>query len=321
MNTCVTSLTLLAVCNWGVGVAIADSQVQNRQTGMARRTARNDSGDERPTIQRPDPPLLVHGAIAALEAHRSITVQIRQKINLFGQELLGTGYYMERRDGGALQFRMESKIQAHADQDPSSLLKVFDGRYLWTYRSLGGSESLGRVDVEHVKHRLEESGKIVELVDLGKWPGLGGLPRLLRGLDIGFDFGTVQAEPVRLRNRMLAWKIVGVWKSDRLLQVAPDLKASADKENAIDVDHLPAHLPHSVVLLLGQQDLFPYRVEFRRGRQGPPAADNAGNEGVTLELSQVNLDGPTKPVWFVYNPGDLDYADQTREFLKSLGVD
>ena len=321
MNTSIPYITLLAVCNWGVLVAFAEPQRLIGQTPTDREAAGTQRDEERDGARKPDPETLVRHAISALEGRRSIAAGIRQKVNLFDQELLGTGYYMERRTGGKLQFRTELRIQADADREPSSLLKVFDGRYLWTYRNLGGSESLGRIDVEHVSQGLEESGKIVDLMNLGKWPGLGGLPRLLRGLNLAFHFGTIEAEPVSLRNQMPGWKIIGVWKPDQLVKMAPDLKDSIEAGNVIDADDLPSHLPNSVVLLLRQKDLFPCGVEFLRADHGSPAAANAAYEGITWELLQVELDGPTKPAWFVYNPGDLNYADQTREFLKSLGVD
>lgn len=321
MNICIPYLALLAVCGWAVQAAIAEPQRLIGQTPPDREVVSTEGDEERRGARKPDPETLVRQAISALEGHRSITAGIRQNVNLFDQELFGTGYYMERRTGGKLQFRMELRIQADADQEPSSLLKVFDGRYLWTYRNLGGSESLGRIDAEHVSRGLEESGRIAELVNLGRWPGLGGLPRLLRGLNLAFHFGAIEAEPVRLRNQMPGWKIVGFWKPDQLVKMAPNLKESIEAGNVIDADDLPAHLPNSVVLVLGQKDSFPYAVEFRRVHHGSPAADNADHEGVTLELLQVELDGPAKPARFIYNPGDLDYADQTREFLKSLGVE
>ena len=317
MNTCIPYLTLLVVCNWGVQVAVAEPQQSTGQTPPDREVI----GAERHEPRKPDPEILVRKAISTLEGHRSIAAGIRQNVNLFDQELVGAGYYMEQRTAGKLQFRMELRIKADADREPSSLLKVFDGRYLWTYRNLYGSESLGRIDVEHVTQGLEESGKIVELAEMGKWPGLGGLPRLLRGLNLAFNFGTTEAEPVRLRNKMPGWKIVGLWKPDQLVKIAPNLKESIEAGNVIDADDLPAHIPNSVVLVLGQKDSFPYGVEFRRSHRENPAGANADREGVTLELLDVEFDGPTKPAWFVYNPGDLNYADQTREFLKSLGGD
>ena len=321
MNTFVTYLTLLAVCNWGVEVAIADPPQSIGQTSPDREVADTLRDEQRHAMPKPDPETLVRQAITALEGHRSITAGIRQNVNLFDQELLGAGYYMERRTGGKLQFRMEMRIQADADQEPSSLLKVFDGRYLWTYRNLGGSESLGKIDVERVSQDLEESGKIAELAELGKWPGLGGLPRLLRGLNLAFDFGTVEAEPVRLRNEMPGWRIVGLWKPEKLVKIVPNLKESIEAGKVIDADDLPEHIPNTVVLVLGQTDFFPYGIEFRRANHGSPASANADHEGVTLQLLEVEFDGPAKPAWFVYNPGDLNYDDRTREFLKSLGVD
>ena len=321
MNTCIPFLTLLAMCNWGLQVTGAELQRSIGKASPDREVIRATRDAERPAVPRPDPQTLLRQAISALEGHRSITADIRQSIHLFDQELFGAGYYMEQRTGGKLQFRLELRIQADADQEPSSLLKVFDGRYLWTYRNLGDSESLGRIDAEHVRQGLEESGKITQLAELGRWPGLGGLPRLLRGLNLAFDFSTIEAEAVRLKNRMHGWKIVGLWKPEQLVKMAPDLKESIEAGNTVNADDLPKHVPNSVVIVLGQQDLFPYVVEFRRVRQGNRAAENADHEGITLELLQVKLDGPTKPAWFIYNPGNLNYTDQTRGFLRSLGAD
>jgi hypothetical protein len=100
--------------------------------------------------------------------------------------------------------------------------------------------------------------------------------------------------------------------------MAPELKQSLEPGKVIYADDLPQHLPSSVVLLLRQKDLFPYGIEFRRDHRGTSNAANLEYRGVTWELLQVRLNGPTNPAWFTYNPGDLNYADQTREFLKSL---
>ena len=39
-----------------------------------------------------------------------------------------------------------------------------------------------------------------------------------------------------------------------------------------------------------------------------------------MELSEVDLNAAIHSTRFLYNPGDLEYSDETAEFLKKLGL-
>ena len=83
----------------------------------------------------------------------------------------------------------------------------------------------------------------------------------------------------------------------------------------VDLKRLPEHMPDRVVLLLGQDDLFPYCVEYRR------TIDGKDVKLVGMKLFQVNINVPIEPSFFLYNPGKQGFVNETDEFLKSLEAD
>jgi hypothetical protein len=82
-------------------------------------------------------------------------------------------------------------------------------------------------------------------------------------------------------------------------------------------------VPDHVLLLLGAEDLFPYRVEFRRtlpveeGAEGGPPKSRAL---VMLELYEVALDAPIDPAQFHFDPGTRQVTDVTSDTIKALGL-
>ena len=84
-------------------------------------------------------------------------------------------------------------------------------------------------------------------------------------------------------------------------------------------------LPQEVLLLVGQADLFPYRIEYRRletpraaERRWPPIPYQlSANPMVVLELSDVAFDVPIAAGQFDYTPGDVDWVDQTAQAARS----
>jgi hypothetical protein len=253
-------------------------------------------------------------AILALEGRRSISARIRQSIDLFDRQPAASGLYLEQRSEREVLMRLELRIQT--GDEPGSILQVCDGRYLWTYRKLAGEESLQRVDVLRVALELEETGNLPKPGKVGWWPGLGGMPRLLRGLNAAFDFEA--GRQTRLRG-LRAWQLVGRWKPDRLAELLPGPAERIAAGNRPDLAKLPEPLPHRVVLYLGTDDRFPYRVEYLR--------ESSGEEGprekliVGIDFFEVKLNDPIDASRFIYQPGTLEFTDRTDEFLQSLGIE
>ncbi len=258
---------------------------------------------------------LLEHAILTLESRRSVSANIVYHLNLFGQRPVGQGVYLEQRSERGVLLRYESRFQLAGE--PSSLLQVCDGRYLWVYRKLGDEETLSQVDLRRVQQELEATGNLDKIVAVGWWPGLGGIPRLLRQLHDYLQFGPVEEDQLDDRNGPVpVWKLRGRWKPERLAESLPDRKTKAAERLGPGV--LPGHVPDRVVLYLGKTDEFPYRIEYRRRASG--AKDAADRPLLTMQLHTVHLNATVHPTHFLYNPGDLECVDRTIPFLKELGL-
>jgi hypothetical protein len=120
---------------------------------------------------------------------------------------------------------------------------------------------------------------------------------------------------------------VGHWRPARLAALLS--KPSGGKGNAADAsrhaDEFPARLPQEVLLVVGQADLFPYRIEYRQLAGPPTAADGSplpyqlsAEPMVQLEYSGVSFNVPIAASQFDYSPGDTQWDDRTTEQLQKL---
>jgi len=255
--------------------------------------------------------MILDGALEALGRRRSVSAQIRQEVELFGQRLVGSGSYLELHTDRARLSRLEARIQI--GEQTGSLVQVCDGEDLWTHRRLLDDGKLDRVDLSRVERALEKAGRSGEEPLPGYLGNLCGLSRLLGSLKRDFVFSTAQPGLWGPEERPV-WRLSGGWTPERLAEILPDQKETITRGEQPDLSGLPQPLPEEVVLLLGQADLFPYRVEFHR----------SGGSGrrmlVTMDLYDVAFDSPVDPASFRYAPGDMGYADRTREAIESLGV-
>ena len=86
---------------------------------------------------------------------------------------------------------------------------------------------------------------------------------------------------------------------------------------------LPRHVPHSAMVVLGQQDLFPYQFEYRRSkdacrsRNAMSVIETADSRAmVTMELFEVQFGAVIDPIQFVFKLGDRPSVDRTRDYLR-----
>jgi outer membrane lipoprotein-sorting protein len=264
---------------------------------------------------------LIQQVQAALERNYTVSAQITQTARLLGHEVIGSGTYVEQRSNQGLLFRCELNVQTRDDKQPSSLLQICDGGSLWMYRKLAGAESLSRVDLAFVHRRLNETGRSDSVNVLDQWPGAGGLSRLLRSYDQAFLFD--EPESVQLQSNFPAWKVEGRWRPEMLVRAVPDHKEDIEQGRGVALEELPEHLPNSVILFLGKDDLFPYSIAFYRlnGTTADVKASPSDQPVVRINMTNVRFNQPIHAAQFVYKPGDLEYADQTEQLLQKLGLE
>ena len=300
---------------------------------------------------RPQAQEILQAAVRTLESRDCVSARILQQVDLFDKQLVGSGVYLQQRVGtdqwlpvqeappfaplagrgtqrvpggegswDRLLIRLELRIQIGDQQ--SSLLQILSpptpaGHYLWTYYKLPDEERLSRVDLVRAAQALDKAQPTPGLGTEGMLGGLGGLPRLLRGLQAAFDFSSAEQGHI---GRLPVWRLQGQWRPERLAKILPDQKAAIEAGKPPDLVKLPEHLPDRVVLMLGQDDLFPYRIEYRRGIPEKAGGRDDSRALVTMELFDVKLNVPIDRNRFIYNRGTTDFSDQTESFISSLGA-
>ena len=78
-----------------------------------------------------------------------------------------------------------------------------------------------------------------------------------------------------------------------------------------------------MVLFLGKEDLFPFRIEYRRRDPKPSTRLEAPVDQTiaSMDLFEVRLNVPVSPTRFYYNPGgSLEFSEQTDRFMTQLGL-
>lgn len=310
------------------GTATSSHQQQTANEGIAQTASTQEVAPERPpSAERLAPRAgqseqgsadsLLEAAIEQLESRFSISSKIRFQIDLFGHEIVGSGSYLEERAKQIPQIRYDVKLQL--GQRSSSLLKVCDGRYFWTFRQLGDEGKLERIDVLRLVNELGPEGLRVAQAgnSLGGGPALcdrlGGLSASLRNLADAFEFNRA---PDRKLGDTPMWVIEGRWKPARLAELLPDQAEAIKRGLPADTAALAPHLPDRVVLWLGKEDRFPYRIEYARRR---PHDGTPPRSQVVMQWFEVGFDREIGPSRFQYRPPEeMEFSDRTQGLLDEL---
>jgi hypothetical protein len=191
---------------------------------------------------------------------------------------------------------------------------------LWIRREAGTAVSLGRVDLERIRDAVRSRGRTSWVDASSNWLAVGGLAQLLAALGENFQFSAPQA--VRTDKASL-WVVDGRWKPARLAELLPDQRDAILAGQAVDPARLPPQLPTNVRVVLGQSDLMPYRIEYRRAvpsgnAPSPEAAQTEPN--VVLEILAIRRPQDLDPGLFAYEPGNQEVTDYTDLYLQALNL-
>jgi hypothetical protein len=249
-----------------------------------------------------------------------MAAKLRLTIDMFGQRLTGSGNYLQLGQGEDKLLRLEMTIQT--DEYALVSQQIADGRFLWMRRELGNTVSLGRVDLKRLRSELAAHAAPNNPVDNSAWMALGGLAKLLVSLDKNFHFSAAQQGRVA-QQPMLA--VEGSWKPDRLAElIEENVPSSETQPGGVQPGPLPPQVPHRVVVLLGRDNLFPYRVEYLQEEQGgeaEPAAGPAVRRAKVinrLEFYEVEVPATIDPLRFVYKPDATQIEDRTQAMIDAL---
>ena len=133
----------------------------------------------------------------------------------------------------------------------------------------------------------------------------------MRGLNAQFQFTSVVADQL---GGLPVWKLGGGWKPAALVRLLPNQKDVIARGRTPDLTRLASQLPDSVTLFLGQEDCFPFRIDYLRS-----APNGSPRCLMELEFFELNFTGPIDSGEFIFPPGNLPISDRTGEFVRSLG--
>jgi hypothetical protein len=264
---------------------------------------------------------VVEEAIAKLASYSSIQTDLRESVVMGTRRFVATGKYTQGSDN---QLRLTLEIQPIENtasvvtedkkkavrpkkkdsiQKPASVTQISDGRMLWTEWKTD--------DVARVERRdLQEIAKAVEGDERWKSPeqlmadlGLGGVPALLTSLQKRMVFQGVRDQEVDGKPFVV---VQGRWNEDQLKRF-----------NAKDPDPiLPPHMPEYVRVFFEKPTMFPRRIMFLK--RHPVAQQRLARPMVTLDLTNVKLNGVVDPDLFRFSGDSKDQNDTTEEFINAL---
>jgi hypothetical protein len=274
-----------------------------------------------------------------LDRRTSVTAGIGYAVDVCGRQFSGRGRYWQQGNGEELRLRLELEIQGQE----STLLQVSNSRFLWVDRRLPTGRFVTRVDLRQLRADPTLTSNLDEIQPGGAgWSALqpaltaqsGGLPSLMAALAENFSFLPPQAMLIAIDSpvggepaKSPVFAVVGHWKRDRIIALVGGEPSHVDGPSYAEMmQALPDQLPQEVLLLVGQADLFPYRIEYRRLETPTPISGNgppipyqlSAGPLVVMQLSDVAFDAAIAPGQFDYAPGDADWADQTAAVLERL---
>lgn len=259
--------------------------------------------------------VLIEQVLVNLDAVPSMSAKIRHRIDLAGRSLIGTGDYAQQGRGENRAFHLS--LQLRTKLYATSIEQVCDGQQLWLFETMDGQDKLTLIDVARLQRSKPKSQAPPPSPHL--WLSLGGLPKLVLSLKESFQFGDVVQGRL---DDLPVWSVEGRWTPARLAELLPEQAAAIHTGAVADLNQLTPNVPHRVVLHLGCDDLFPYRIEYWRTDTGPEGENLQPVQTLMAEMEwyEVQLGAPIDPARFAYRPPEkLVPVDKTKEWLDRLG--
>ena len=288
-----------------------------RQGALVDRIARADRTAQVDAASPVSDTLPSDGNALVAEAARQVgqlphlSGRLRQRTQLFGRQLAGSGRYRQWFDGE--QFRYRIDLHLPVGSNTAHFMQLGDGRFVWTRREFPSGSQLQRVDRRLIDREVglaRQAGREpvypVDVLALAY-----GLAEILERLNGQFDFGRPRTSTIGTEN-LPVYVVEGSWNQEALERHYP---AVAKEVLEGELRRLPEPVPTHVELVLGRDaplKLFPYRISLlRRDRRGTLRL-------MDLEFFSLSTSAPLRAADFRYDPGTYPVVDATESVLEKL---
>lgn len=255
---------------------------------------------------------LIAAAAANLAHLPALEAKLRQRVRLFGHEMVGAGTYLQMTSARQRLLRLELKMDVAGKV--ASFQQISDGTTLWTRRDSGDDQRLEYVNLRQLRQALPGNPAAESLSLTGNWFALGGIDQLLDELNRNFEFdrptiGQMGTVPV--------WELQGTWKPDALTQFG-----------VASIEQLAGHLPQIVKVTLGREQqlpLFPHRIEYgRRSHSREPGLSTSATSSyvaiAAMDLYGVQHRPDLAARHFRFQPNEQEVVDVTQRYLSRLSA-
>ncbi|QDU55873.1 hypothetical protein [Aeoliella mucimassa] len=285
-------------------------------------------------------------AIARLEQTESIAAKLLHEAHLGGMRIVGNGKYLQQGSGDRRQLWW--LLETQHDGVRASLLQCMKDGHLWIDRVAASGRTIERIDLwELRRHQKQQSPKVpasgANSIPLSNQltTSIGGLPKLLESLRANFEFskpGVFRApENLNLGDQPVIG-LIGRWRTESVVNVLVDFSDVEDDDltgelltqrlhKRLESAPLPEWMPMNVMILLGQDDLFPYLIEYRARDDSLASIEveqaslfQLSNEPLArLTMQGVEFNREISTVDFIYEaPREPDWDDGTTGYERRL---
>jgi outer membrane lipoprotein-sorting protein len=269
----------------------------------------------------------INQAIATLSSVSSVSADIEINAELLNERFRIEGEFLK-----APEYRVSLRLSVKDLGDASgTMVQVCDGTNLWDFQQIIDSQRISRMSLAPVMKALQSPDADAEFRDqIIARMGFSGPDTLLRGLRKACRFDQKTEKSVEGLPKL--WEIRGTWT---------DLAALTDPNQRAVLPGmpLPPYVPSVVVLWIGQEDGFPYRLALEgrlpsvisedrddrlRDASGRPVGRRAPSKDerpsrIVLIYSNVKLGQPIPPERFAFEPPPgIQVDDQTERFASEL---
>ncbi|PHR97939.1 MAG: hypothetical protein COA78_26830 [Blastopirellula sp.] len=269
---------------------------------------------------------LLNQVTSRLSQHLSIEAKLHtETFGVFNTSVTGHGEYLQL--GSDENLRVYLGLDFGSTKSAMKMVQTTseDLKYLWSSCKTPLIEQATRIDLEKVKTALRSQPQAGLRAGPLSQISIAGLPGMVSEIAQRFDFAEVESGQV---NQRPVWILRGKLNQASLARILKDesidwVGNTKQLSQFNRWELLPHHLPHQVVIAIGQDDLFPYRIDFRRfTSEGKTKlaqlATNSASPLVSISLSSVKLDQPIDSAKFD-TPLDIDHwKDDTVRYISSL---
>lgn len=268
-----------------------------------------------------DPDHLMEQVARQLDERQSVSAEIRFQATMLGELVTGRGGYQQLGTGAARMYRLWLDGSEEGSPLWMSQSVSDQGQYLWNQSQMPLGSGFQVVNLDKVRHAIRQTASSGQ-ESPGQGSGglmqtpLGSLPEVIENLRSQFQFAPVE-ELALAENRF--WVIRGQLSAERLKKLLPKEADSIDSGSFDRWHLLPENQPHTLVLLIGAESLFPHRLMLQRygqEKQDGKTRVTSPRSFLLVDLHDVQLDGAIDPRHFEPLADRKDALDVTQKYLE-----